>query len=126
MAPAIGNTTFITFYGPPLSPIGMSLDIWHRPGIDGDGIREMAKSGEPIFVEALSDYDTATNAAAGYATLRALQGTLQAVTDGLGNVTNSVLVEKVTFVNVQRVETPVGGAGGNYLLRTQFSLRATL
>jgi hypothetical protein len=125
MAISIGNSNFINLTGPPLAPIANATEVWHRPGLDGDGIRLLGKSTDPVMLETVGDYALAANAVTGYSTLRAMQGTLQTVTDGLGNVTNSVLIERVAMIAVHRVETPVGGSGGNYLLRCGWQVRPT-
>ena len=126
MSSSIGSVSFISMRGN-LALIGEAVETWTRRGSDGLGIRKIGMVPEPVFLSTLADVTGAAGAKTAALAYKALQGSLQTITDDTGQTYSNVLIRRVNIFTPKKVLTSVGGlVGGDHLLRAQWEVQATV
>jgi len=126
--PSIGSQSFIGLRGA-VQPFGERLEEITRAGVDGVAFRKMGKRSRPYQLVSVVDVADASAAEAEVAACKALQGTLQTVTEDNSNATEEVAVLLVDVAAVQPIATPSGGVvdgdNGTFLVRLVWTLQNT-
>jgi len=126
--PSIGSQSFISLRGA-LQPFGERLEEITRAGVDGVAFRKLGKRSQPYQMMSVVDVADAAAASAEIEACKALQGTLQTVTEDNSNATEEVAVLLVEVSAVQPIATPSGGTvdgdDGTFLVRLVWTLQNT-
>jgi len=123
----IGNQYFITLRGL-VEPMGETTEDITRPGADGVAFRKVGQKSNPFTMTTLVDAPTFAAAEAAIEDYKRMQGTLQSVTDDLGETHPNVLVMRVEPVRLRKILQAVGDVnpdGSTCLLECRWTLQAT-
>ena len=127
----VGDYEFLTLRGSP-DPMGQTSASIRRPNVDGKAFHLMGKNSPPcaFYCErdiGCSDDDSPTEVKTFITNIKALEGTLVAVVDDLGNSWSNLFLVSFTPLAVERKAMAVGGVsgGGNFLLRGQLVFEVT-
>jgi len=109
--PSINSQNFLKMDGVP-DPAKTRLEILERPGVDGQGYRDIGTRGEPFQLRCDLDVVNRTTAANFMATFRGWIGDQVNVSDGVATW-SSLTVLDVVQVGAQDISSAVGGVTGS-------------
>ena len=108
------------------APVADEIEEITRPGFDGHAFRKIGKRGTVFSMTGSRDV-TDAEAITWSEGLRALQGKVVSVYDGLGNQYDNVVVRRATLSSQQRIRAAIGGfnASSTILLTCQFEMQVS-
>jgi predicted anti-sigma-YlaC factor YlaD len=119
----IGSYTFsVLTRRVPANPLTLIIETVNREGQSRPTYRRRGLGPSLAMYESLERFSSAANLKTGLLGYKALEGTVQTLTDALGN-TYSVIVKDVTPLSDTLAEAVASTVGsGNYLLRARWEV----
>lgn len=122
--PKINTHPFLTMSGVP-DPAKTRLEILERPGVNGQGYRDLGTRGVPFTIRVELDVSSRTVAASNMATYRGWIGDSVQVEDGGGGSWSGLTVMDVVqtgIIDIDKAQGGVAGTGAKAIMTVVFTM----